>query len=135
MPHRKVAQHELASFLSLLAHPLRLAIVFALKDGERDVSTLVGLTGAPQTTVSQSMGRLRLARLVRERRVGRHVFYALTLPELPQWLDGGLALLIAETEQVAIVHKAISTARRQMGTALKQTPARAPTTKTRRRSS
>lgn len=115
MPLRKVAQHELASFLLVLAHPLRLALVFALHDGERDVSTLAGLTGAPQTAVSQALGKLRSARLVRERREGRHVFYALALSELPRWLDGGFALLITETEQVAFVHDAIASTRRLVG--------------------
>jgi DNA-binding transcriptional ArsR family regulator len=111
MPMRKVAQRELAGLFSLLSHPLRLGLIFALADGERDVGTLVGITGAPQTAVSQALARLRVARLVQERRQGRHVFYRLTLPTLPKWLDGGYELLADETAQVALLHDVITTVR------------------------
>lgn len=115
MPMRKVAQRELAGMFALLSHPLRLGLVFALADGERDVGTLVGITGAPQTAVSQALARLRVARVVQERRQGRHVFYRLTLPTLPAWLDGGYALLADETAQVALLHDVIETVRRPAG--------------------
>lgn len=113
MPMRKVAQRELVSFLAVLAHPLRLALIFALAGGEQDVSSLTVLVAAPQTAVSQALARLRAARLVRERRDGRHVVYTLTLHTLPRWLDGGFALLIDETTQAASLRDAILFARKK----------------------
>jgi DNA-binding transcriptional ArsR family regulator len=112
MPMRKVAQRELAVLFSLLAHPLRLALLTGLADGERDVGSLVKATGAPQTAVSQALARLRAARLVQERRQGRHVYYRLTVASLPAWLDGGYALLADETAQVAQLHDALQSLRR-----------------------
>jgi DNA-binding transcriptional ArsR family regulator len=113
MPMRKVAQRELAVFFSLLAHPLRLALLSGLAEGERDVGSLVKATGAPQTAVSQALARLRAARLVQERRQGRHVFYRLTVASLPAWLEGGYALLADETAQVAQLHDALISLRQK----------------------
>lgn len=115
MPLRKVAQRELAQLFSVLAHPLRLGIVFALMDGERDVSTLVQATGGSQTAVSQSLARLRSARLVKERRENRHVYYSLTLPGLPGWLRQAYDLLVDETTQLASLRHALEQARDRAG--------------------
>lgn len=115
MPHRTVARQELADLLAVLAHPLRLALVLELRNGERDVTTLMHGVEASQTAVSQALARLRAVRLVTLRRDGRHVFYSLAFPGLPGWLDGGLGILEDETAQVASVHDAISQARRDLG--------------------
>jgi DNA-binding transcriptional ArsR family regulator len=119
LPFRILAQRELASLFAVLSHPLRLGIVFALADGERDVTTLVKETGAAQSAVSQSLARLRAARIVKERREARHVYYRLTLAALPGWLDGGYALLSNETAQAAELHDVIERAR-----AVARTPGR-----------
>ena len=111
MPHRRLAQRELASFFSVLSHPLRLGVVFALAQGERDVTTLAAETQATQTAVSQALARLRAARLVTERREARHVLYALTLAELPAWLEQAYRLLASEHAQVAALHDVIERAR------------------------
>lgn len=63
--------------LRLIADPTRLQLLWRLRDGEHDVSTLAKLTGAPQTAVSQHLAKLRLAGLVVTRRDGRHVHYRL----------------------------------------------------------
>jgi DNA-binding transcriptional ArsR family regulator len=115
MPHRVVARLELAHLFAVLAHPLRLALLLELRSGERDVTTLMHAVGASQTAVSQSLARLRAARLVIDRREGRHVRYSLALPGLAKWLDGGLALLQDETAQLQQVHDAIALARRDLG--------------------
>jgi DNA-binding transcriptional ArsR family regulator len=116
VPHRAVARAELAHLLAVLAHPLRLALLLELRGGERDVTTLMQAVNASQTSVSQSLARLRAARLVIDRRDGRHVRYRLALPGLSAWLDGGLALLEDDMSQVQQVHDAIALARRDFGT-------------------
>lgn len=125
MPHRRLAQRELASFFSVLSHPLRLGVVFALAQGERDVTTLAAETQATQTAVSQALARLRAARLVTERREARHVHYSLTLAELPAWLEQAYRLLASEHAQVAALHDVIERAR----AAITEAPPR-PTKKT-----
>ena len=64
--------------LGMLADPTRLRLMAALLDGERDVTGLTGTVGAARPTVSQHLGKLRLAGLVRVRRDGRRQVYALT---------------------------------------------------------
>ncbi len=61
--------------LKLLADPTRLRILWALLHGEHSVNRLAEHLGAPPAAVSQHLAKLRLARLVRTRREGTHIFY------------------------------------------------------------
>jgi DNA-binding transcriptional ArsR family regulator len=61
--------------LKLLADRTRLLIVWALLHGEHSVSDLAEHVGAAVPAVSQHLAKLRLARLVRTRREGTHVYY------------------------------------------------------------
>ncbi len=65
-----------ASF-AMLADPTRVRLLWALRDGERDVTSLAAAAGASPNTTSQHLAKLRLAGLVGTRRDGRRVFYAL----------------------------------------------------------
>lgn len=65
-----------ASF-AMLADPTRVRLLWALRDGERDVSSLAEVAGTVPNTTSQHLAKLRLAGLVTSRREGRRVFYAL----------------------------------------------------------
>jgi DNA-binding transcriptional ArsR family regulator len=64
-----------AEMLRLLADPTRLRIVWALLHGEHSVNELASHVGASATTVSQHLAKLRLAKAVRVRREGNHMFY------------------------------------------------------------
>ncbi|MFN2489516.1 MAG: ArsR/SmtB family transcription factor [Actinomycetota bacterium] len=61
--------------LKLLADPTRVRILWALLHGEHSVGQLADHVGANATSVSQHLAKLRLARLVRARRVGTFVYY------------------------------------------------------------
>jgi len=61
----------------LLADPTRLRIVWALLHGEHSVNELADHVGARPPAVSQHLSKLRFARLVRVRRDGNRVYYAL----------------------------------------------------------
>ena len=63
------------SMLKLLADRTRLLIVWALLHGEHSVSELAEHVGAAVPAVSQHLAKLRLARLVRTRRDGTHIYY------------------------------------------------------------
>jgi DNA-binding transcriptional ArsR family regulator len=63
--------------LKLLADRTRLHIVWALLHGEHSVGGLAAHVGVAPAAVSQHLAKLRLARLVRSRRDGNHIFYAL----------------------------------------------------------
>lgn len=66
-----------AALLKSLAHPQRLMLLCHLGAGERSVTELEALIGARQAAVSQHLARLRDEGLVRRRRDGKTVFYAL----------------------------------------------------------
>jgi ArsR family transcriptional regulator, zinc-responsive transcriptional repressor len=66
---------EAVDILKLVADPTRLRILWALLHGEHSVNLLADHVGAQPAAVSQHLAKLRLARLVRTRREGTHVFY------------------------------------------------------------
>jgi len=61
--------------LRLLTDATRLRIIWALLHGEHSVGDLADHVGASPTNVSQHLAKLRLARLVRTRRVGNRIYY------------------------------------------------------------
>jgi DNA-binding transcriptional ArsR family regulator len=76
-------QFGLASdVLRHLADPTRLHLLRLLADGEQDVSTLTDQVAASRSSVSQHLGRLRLAGLVHARRDGRRMLYRITSDHL-----------------------------------------------------
>jgi DNA-binding transcriptional ArsR family regulator len=68
--------------LGMLADTTRLRLMAALVDADSDVTTLTRLVGAARPAVSQHLGKLRLAGLVRGRRDGRRSVYAVTDPHV-----------------------------------------------------
>jgi DNA-binding transcriptional ArsR family regulator len=70
--------HELAETFRLLGDPTRARILYALLDaGELNVTDLAEAVDVPETSVSHALRLLRTAGIVRNRRAGRMVFYAL----------------------------------------------------------
>ena len=61
----------------VLGEPMRLRLLDALRNGERSVGELVERTGATQANVSKHLAVLRSAGLVRPRREGMNVYYAM----------------------------------------------------------
>ena len=62
----------------------------ALRDGERSVGALTAMLGVSQPTVSQHLGILRDAGLVRARKAGRQSLYRLEaarLAEVADWVS------------------------------------------------
>lgn len=77
----------------MLGDPTRLRILLTLLEGEQTVNRLAELVGVQQPTVSQHLAKLRMARLVRQRRNGSHMFYEVdgkqVRPLLKQALSDG----------------------------------------------
>jgi len=61
--------------LGMLAEATRLELMWELLGGERDVAGLTAAVSASRSSVSQHLGRLRLAGLVQVRREGRRMIY------------------------------------------------------------
>ena len=68
---------HIADIFSAMGDPSRAMILLELSQGERCVSELANLLGISESAVSQHLRLLRTLRLVRPRREGRHVYYAL----------------------------------------------------------
>jgi ArsR family transcriptional regulator len=82
---------RLAELFRTLADPSRVRIIAALLEGETNVSTLAEIVGISESAVSHQLRTLRQMRLVRTRRQGREVFYALDDDHVADLLQRGLA--------------------------------------------
>lgn len=83
-----------------LADPSRLAILEALRAGERSVSELVAATGLSQPNVSSHLACLKQCGLVGSRQQGRFVYYALADQRVEALLRGAEAILASVGAQI-----------------------------------
>lgn len=70
-----------------LAHPTRIAIVEALRDGELSAGKLIEILGLEQANASQHLTILRAKHVVVNRKAGNQVFYSIRDPALIKVLD------------------------------------------------
>jgi len=68
---------SMAETFQALADPTRVRLISALVDGERCVGDLAGLLGMSVSAISHQLRLLHRLRIVRRRRDGRHIYYAL----------------------------------------------------------
>ena len=87
VPLEQTSLDRAAALIKCLGHPLRLRLLEAMEDGERTVTDLAHLLGAPQPVVSQQLGILRGRGVVSATRRGPHVFYGITEPKVQRILD------------------------------------------------
>ncbi|MEU1306398.1 metalloregulator ArsR/SmtB family transcription factor [Streptomyces shenzhenensis] len=73
---------EAAAAFGLLASTARLHIMWALSQGESDVTHLADRVGGALPAVSQHLSKLKLAGLVRSRREGRRQVYYVDDPDV-----------------------------------------------------
>ncbi|WP_069764546.1 metalloregulator ArsR/SmtB family transcription factor [Streptomyces sp. LUP47B] len=73
---------EAAAVFGLLASAARLHIMWALSQGESDVTHLADRVGGALPAVSQHLAKLKLAGLVRSRREGRRQVYYVDDPDI-----------------------------------------------------
>lgn len=90
LPDERTAQ-DLAETFRVLTDPGRVRLIVALLEGgELCVCDLADATGLSQTACSHNLRLLRSRRLVRYRRQGRNVFYALDDAHIRLLLDVAL---------------------------------------------
>lgn len=83
----------IAARFKVLSEPIRLKLILALEEGERNVTELVEATGNTQTNVSRQLQVLAEAGVLSRRKVGVSVFYRITDPaifDLCRHVCGGL---------------------------------------------
>src|SRR5438477_11122681 len=65
-----------AEFFKALAHPLRIAVLDALRSGESGVNDLCARLKVEQSTLSQQLAVLRSRNIVTARKEGLNVYYS-----------------------------------------------------------
>src|SRR5688572_7293999 len=76
-----------AEFFKALAHPLRISILDALREGELTVNEISQRFGVEQTNTSQQLAVLRSRNIVTARKEGVNVYYSVADPTLFTLLD------------------------------------------------
>lgn len=79
---------DAAAMMKSLANPNRLMTLCLLVDGEKSVAELAEALGTRQPNVSQQLARLRMEGLVRPRRDGRTIHYAIADDRVRVVLEG-----------------------------------------------
>lgn len=85
--HRALSEDALqlvAHRFAVLAEPMRLRLIQALFEGERNVSDLVAATGGTQANVSRHLQTLTAAHILARRKEGLQVFYRISDPTIPK---------------------------------------------------
>ena len=72
--------HKQAEFVKAIAHPLRIAIVDFLKDGEQCVCDIAEYAGSERSNVSRHLSVMLGAGVLESRREGLKVIYRLKAP-------------------------------------------------------
>ncbi len=92
--------YELQAEISkTLAHPIRLAILHNLKDGEKTVNQLTEAVGASQSNISQHLAILRQRQIVKTRKDGTNIYYRVASPKISQACDMVREVLIEQLSQ------------------------------------
>jgi DNA-binding transcriptional ArsR family regulator len=91
----------LSRYFRVLGDPTRLRILEALLEGERTVSELVQLVGAPQSRVSNHLACLKWCRVAESERRGRNVVYRVTDPRVRGLLRNGRDLAAEHCDHLA----------------------------------
>ncbi|GHE05199.1 ArsR/SmtB family transcription factor [Streptomyces alanosinicus] len=96
---------EAAAAFGLLAAPARLHLMWALSQGESDVTHLADRVGGALPAVSQHLAKLKLAGLVRSRREGRRQVYYIDDPDVVTLVRVMVGQLTARSQHTsAAVH-------------------------------
>jgi ArsR family transcriptional regulator len=90
-----------AQIFQALAHPTRIAIVEALREGEAAAGALLANLPVEQANLSQHLAVLRSRQIVVSRKEGNQVYYALRDPVLIQVLDLLKLYFNAQLQQTA----------------------------------
>ncbi|MER7790309.1 metalloregulator ArsR/SmtB family transcription factor [Streptomyces sp. NPDC097640] len=92
---------EAAAAFGLLASSARLHIMWALAQGESDVTHLADRVGGALPAISQHLSKLKLAGLVRSRREGRRQVYFVDAPDVVTVVQLMVGQLAARAEEAS----------------------------------
>ncbi|MBV8423811.1 MAG: winged helix-turn-helix transcriptional regulator [Candidatus Eremiobacteraeota bacterium] len=105
----------LAEFFKALAHPLRVRVLAALREGPVSVNELREKLGVEQSTLSQQLAVLRARRMVVTQRHGTTIRYEISDPAIWRLLESALEIYDNQLVSVQAVLEDIRQATRQAG--------------------
>lgn len=82
--------YDLADFYKMFSDSTRLKILLTLGEGELCVSDLCNVLGMGQSAISHQLRLLKQARLVRNRREGKVIYYSLDDEHISEIINSGL---------------------------------------------
>jgi len=88
-----------AEIAKAVAHPLRIAIIDFLRDGERCVCDIAGHIGSERSNVSRHLGVMVRAGVLNCRKDGLKVFYNLRTPCVADFLSCVVRVLKHQAEE------------------------------------
>ena len=112
MPMRQQVVEAAAGMFAAMGHPTRLRILALLQQREHHGTELATVLGLSTSNVSQHLALLRTHHLVRVRREGTHVRYAVRDARVARLLDHALDLLAEDAAHARDVERAIQLVRR-----------------------
>jgi ArsR family transcriptional regulator len=75
--------NETAGMLKILAHPVGLCIINLLRrEGSCNVSHMQDCIGIPQSTLSQHLQKLRMAKIIKSKRNGLEINYSICVDKV-----------------------------------------------------
>lgn len=105
-----VSIYEMQAEISkTMAHPIRIAILHYLKDGEKTVNDLVKTIGASQSNVSQHLALMRQRQIVKTRKSGSTIYYRVSSPKISQACDMIREVLIEQLNHKREIAKTLPT--------------------------
>ncbi|TAN42833.1 MAG: ArsR family transcriptional regulator [Nitrospirae bacterium] len=93
-----------AEICKVLSSPMRIEILGALKDGEKTVTELVEILGTQKANVSQHLSVMRHKNILKSRRNGVNIYYAIANTKVIQactLMKEVLAELLTERSKMA----------------------------------
>jgi DNA-binding transcriptional ArsR family regulator len=104
----KALQH-VAKYFKALAEPMRLKVLNALQDGEKNVSQLTEMSGGTQANVSKHLSLLDQYGLVKRESRGTCVFYSIADPSVYELCELVCGQIGARMSKEADISKLFST--------------------------
>jgi DNA-binding transcriptional ArsR family regulator len=105
----KALQH-VAKYFKALAEPMRLKVLNALQDGEKNVSQLTEMSGGSQANVSKHLSLLDQYGLVKRESRGTCVFYSIADPSVYELCELVCGQIGARMSQEADISKLFTNA-------------------------
>jgi len=88
-----------------LGNETRLKIIETLMIKEHNVSDLTQISNKDQTTVSRHLSTLVNAKIIKQKRLGRNIYYSIINVEMRDWLESTITIKRKTVEKIALRSK------------------------------